>query len=250
MNEPRPFFSFVHERDKNVTLETFYDKDLEWNILLENNYSIIKNEIIDLISDQSKDLKPYFAKEMINAPGKWKALSFYFWGMKMNKKAIEKCPETIRILSCIPNLVSASVSIMEPHSEIKPHFGDTDAIYRCHFGITIPAPLPECGIRVGYEDRSWQEGKLLAFNDSNYHKTWNHTDKRRIVLLIDVIKPKFGDQKEWICSRVYGNIIWQSLSETTTIFRGKKNNITKSISWINAVLIRLYHSLKRKSASL
>jgi ornithine lipid ester-linked acyl 2-hydroxylase len=246
----QPYYSFVHEKPENLKEETFYEPSLfSWTSILENNYPIILEEISSFIQKDHQILKPYFAKDMMNEPDKWKAFSFYFWGIKMNKTAFEHCPQTIKLLSGIDNIVSASVSVMEPHSEIKPHYGDTDAIYRCHLGLIVPAGLPECGIRVGYEDRAWKEGKLIIFNDAAYHKTWNHTDKKRIVLIFDVIKPQFRDQQKWICSRVYGNIIWQTFSQATGIFKGRKNFITKSFSWLFALSIRvLHHSLKRKSA--
>jgi ornithine lipid ester-linked acyl 2-hydroxylase len=248
----KPHYSFAQNDNSDVIKETFYDVNkFDWSNELEKNYQIILKEIIEFLEKDVSALKPYFAREMMNAPEKWKAFSFYFWGMKMNDYAIKQCPQTIKLLSGIPNLVSASISIMEPHSEIKPHFGDTNAIFRCHLGLIIPGGLPEIGIRVGYEDRAWETGKLLIFNDANYHKTWNHTGERRMVLLFDVMKPEYADQKKWVCSRVYGNIIWQSISQSTGIFKGKKNSFTKTISWFNAVLsFALFHSLKRKSALL
>lgn len=169
----------------------------------------------------------------------------------MSAKACRECPGTVNLLRDIPGLVSASVSIMEPHAEIKPHFGDTDAIYRCHLGLVIPGGLPGCGIRVGYEDRAWQHGQLIVFNDANYHTAWNQTDQRRIVMILDIIRPEYLRQQKWICSLVLASIFRQLLSELTGIFKGKDNFFTKGFIYFNAALLRVFaHSLKRKSASL
>ena len=93
-------------------------------------------------------------------------------------------------------------SRLEPHTQIKEHHGETNAIMRCHFGIEIPAGLPDCGMKVANEEREWQEGKWLFFNDAQHHTAWNNSDKRRILLIIDVIRPEFLSRKNYICARV------------------------------------------------
>jgi aspartyl/asparaginyl beta-hydroxylase (cupin superfamily) len=95
---------------------------------------------------------------------------------------------------------------MEAHSEIKPHYGETDAVYRCHLPLVVPASLPVTGFQVGYEQRSWEEGKLLAFNDAAYHKGWNTSDKERIVLIFDVIRPELLPRAKRICATAHANI--------------------------------------------
>jgi len=246
------YYSFLHEKNLEVKDETYFDsKNFDWTDTIEKNWEVIRKEILGFLNKEEDILKPYFATEMMNAPNKWKAFSFYFWGLSMSKYAIDNCPDTIKLLKTIPNMVSASVSVMEPYSEIKPHYGDSDAMYRCHLGIIVPESLPDCGFRVGYEDRSWEEGKLLMFNDAAYHKAWNNTSSRRVILLFDVIKPRYANKSKWICSKVRGGIIWQILSEKTGIFKSKKNGITKLMGMLFATVVYfLGFSLWRKSALL
>lgn len=40
------------------------------------------------------------------------------------------------------------------------------------------------------EERAWEEGKMLIFDDSLTHEAWNKSDRIRIVLLIDFLTPK------------------------------------------------------------
>ncbi|MBE7443352.1 MAG: aspartyl/asparaginyl beta-hydroxylase domain-containing protein [Flavobacteriales bacterium] len=247
----KPWFSFLHEKDTSVVDETYFNpNDFEWSEELERKINIVREELLLLLKSNQKEVKPYFASAMMNAPEKWKSLSFYFWGIAMSKNAINSCPETISLLKNIPCLVSASISIMEPNSEIKPHYGDTDAIYRCHLGVEIPQGLPNCGFRVGYEDRSWENGKLLIFNDAAYHKAWNQSDSRRVILLFDIIKPEYAEQKKWICAKVRGNILWQFISEKIRLFKGKKNGFTKVVSLFFAIIYLLLLSSYLKSALL
>lgn len=246
------YFSFLHEKNPEIKDETYFDpKQFDWASSIEGNWMTIKNEVLDYLNKDTQALQPYFASEMMNAPNKWKAFSYYFWGFNMSDKAIISCPKTVSLLKSIPNLVSASISVMEPNSEIKPHYGDSDAMYRCHLGLIIPDVLPNCGFRVCYEDRAWEEGKLLIFNDAAYHKAWNYSKERRVILLFDVIKPEYTDQKKWICSKVRGGIVWQIISEKTGLFKAKKNTITKSFGMFFALIIYyLGFPLYRKSALL
>ena len=72
-----------------------------------------------------------------------------------------KCPETAHSASNSDDLLLPSV---EPGANINPHQGDTDAIYRCHLGLSVPGGL-DCGFQVGAEIRGWKEGRLPVTPD-------------------------------------------------------------------------------------
>ncbi len=44
-------------------------------------------------------------------------------------------------------------------------------------------------IRVDSQVCHWHEGKVLIFDDAYEHEAWNHTDKTRVVLFVDFVKP-------------------------------------------------------------
>ncbi len=209
MKNAHPYYSFAGKMPKGIKEDYFFNsEDFDWAKKIEENYVIIKSEILNHMNSGSAEIKPYFNKEMMNLPGKWKTFSFYFWGIEGSQSALESCPKTVGLFSSIEGITSFSVSITEAQSEIKPHRGDTDAIYRCHLGIEIPAGLPDCGFYVGYEERPWEEGKILIFNDTAYHKGWNKTDKARIIVLFDILRPEFVKKKKWICSRILGSLLF------------------------------------------
>ena len=52
-----------------------------------------------------------------------------------------------------------------------------------------------CYIRVGPDERTWEEGKMLVFDDSFEHEVWNHSDYVRIVLFLNFWHPCFADQE-------------------------------------------------------
>jgi len=215
MNTPAkyktPKLTFYYlEKDK--TAETFFEtKQFEWASTIEAQWKVIREEIMIHMQQHEKEFGSYFVDELVNTPGKWRSFGFYFWGLRLSDDVCKHFQQTINLLKIIPDVVSASVSVMEPHSEIKPHYGDTDAIYRCHLPLLVPGDLPEIGFQVGYDKRSWEEGKLLIFNDAAYHKGWNNTDKRRVILIFDVIRPFLKHKKKWICSQALANMTLLSL---------------------------------------
>ena len=74
---------------------------------------------------------------------------------------------------------------MDPHSAIRTHEGYPGEVLRCHLGLIVPPG--DCAIRVGSEQRRWEEGKCLVFNDRVEHEAWNRTSGARVVLLIDFV---------------------------------------------------------------
>jgi beta-hydroxylase len=44
-------------------------------------------------------------------------------------------------------------------------------------------------IRIGNEVRSWEQGKVLIFDDAYEHEAWNETAEQRVVLFVDFVKP-------------------------------------------------------------
>jgi aspartate beta-hydroxylase len=47
-------------------------------------------------------------------------------------------------------------------------------------------PQTKCGIRVGNQIRSWEEGKALVLDDSYKHEVWNKKKEMRVILLVDI----------------------------------------------------------------
>ncbi|MGH6729441.1 MAG: aspartyl/asparaginyl beta-hydroxylase domain-containing protein, partial [Sphingomicrobium sp.] len=70
----------------------------------------------------------------------------------------------------------------------------------CHLPLIVP---PDCGFRVGNEVRQWEEGKLLAFDDTIEHEAWNRSEADRAVLIIDVWNPHLSDHERAMICRLY-----------------------------------------------
>lgn len=185
----------------------FYDASaLEWTAGIEAQWETLRDDILKFMDENAQELRSFYTAQQ-----KWKSFGLYAWGMQLSKQRCKKCRKTIDILRSVPGIVTIMVGVMEPHSDIAGHRGDTDAIYRCHLPLVVPGTLPEIGFQVEDEKRSWEEGKFLIFNDAKFHLGWNHTDKRRVVLIIDVIKPEYRNKTVYICSRVLGSLAMQKM---------------------------------------
>ena len=101
----------------------------------------------------------------------------------------KRCPETMKVLSRIPNLRSAFFSILGPNYHIPHHRGVTKGLIRCHLGLIVPDQRDQCIMRVGDQICQWEEGRCFVFDDTYDHEVWNKTDQERVVLLIDVDRP-------------------------------------------------------------
>lgn len=172
---------------------------------VEANWTIIRDELMSALNAGDTDFKPYKDLEKMDKTTGWQTMGLMYWTRK-SRRHIGRFPETWKIFRNIPNLTSCSLHLLEPHSMIKPHIGDTDAMVRCHIGLIVPAGLPQCGFRCGSGKRAWVEGKALCFNDAREHCAWNNTDRQRYIISFDLMHPEFLPIKHWIGAQVMGRI--------------------------------------------
>jgi aspartyl/asparaginyl beta-hydroxylase (cupin superfamily) len=104
----------------------------------------------------------------------------------------QRCPRTTQALREVeladidglcPN---AMFSALAPHTHIPPHHGETNARLVVHLPLVVPE---NCLYRVGFEQRRWNVGEVLIFDDSIEHEARNDSDELRVVLIFDVWNP-------------------------------------------------------------
>jgi aspartyl/asparaginyl beta-hydroxylase (cupin superfamily) len=204
----KPWYSYQGVKYDGKFPAFFDPENWKWIRESEKIFPAIRLEIEKLLSQKNNILEPYFNSSLVNENGKWEVVNFYFWG-KENKTNCDSCPELNRLLKSIPGMLSAGISRLAPHTEIHPHFGDTNMILRCHLGLSIPEGLPNCGLKVKDETREWQNGKWLVFCDAHEHSAWNKTDKFRYILIVDVALPEFVEKKKNIAANVRSLLLLQ-----------------------------------------
>ena len=145
---------------------------------LEASWQLIRKEL-DRVPP--KNFKEWFERDLYT--NRWLVYGLYAFGKKLGVNC-ELCPETVKLVEQIPDLVTAGFSKLMPGTRIKPHTGYTNAVLRCHLGLRVPEP-EKCALKVAGVERTWQEGKCLVFDDTSIHEAWNEGDNPRIVLLLD-----------------------------------------------------------------
>jgi aspartyl/asparaginyl beta-hydroxylase (cupin superfamily) len=180
----------------------FKPHDFAWAVNIENHWTDIKPELQNLIHDTDKQFTSNSYVGLTKGDS-WSSYTFLFWKIRSRKDLLgDKCPTLAKYLQQVPGLVSFSLSRLAANTTVEPHRGDTNAVMRCHLGIEVPAGLPDCGLQAGTEQQAWGEGKWLFFNDAFKHSAWNNTDKRRIVIIMDVIRPEFSSKERSICANI------------------------------------------------
>lgn len=99
----------------------------------------------------------------------------------------KKFPETLKLLSNMPEVSTVMFSILEPHVKIPAHTGKLSGIWRYHLALLVPEG-GMCFIEVNGEKYFWREGEGILFNDTFVHSVTNDTDGYRIVLFLDISK--------------------------------------------------------------
>lgn len=154
--------------------------DFPWTRRLEDSFLAIREEYEAL--DRQR-LRRWPETAVYNHG--WEVFGLYGFGWRIDENCA-LCPHLASVLDAIPDITTAGFSVLSPGTIIKPHRGYTSSVLRCHLGLVVPG---DCGLRVGGETRTWVEGECFIFDDTFEHEAWNRSDRPRVVLLLDVVRP-------------------------------------------------------------
>jgi len=107
--------------------------------------------------------------------------------IKNNLKLTPICTKffnkTIKFVEDRSEVISIQIAKLPAGRSLPLHRGDRK-IRRIHLGLDVPeGDIKFC---VKGEEREWENGKCLGFNDFFEHRAWNNTDKDRINLILDI----------------------------------------------------------------
>ena len=206
------WFSIFDKTDYKGNEPNFLNpNDYSFSKIIYDNYEVISNELMKYL--EAHELENYFNTTMVAKANTWKTISLKWWDVQIYEHH-KYFPKTLKAINSIPGLVSASFNLLEPQGHIIPHCGDTNGIFRCHLGLSIPDKIPACGFRVNDEWRSWEPGKLLVFVDANNHEAINNTNQNRFIFLFDVVRDEYLSKKRIVCSTVLAGLFLQKMAET------------------------------------
>lgn len=179
----------------------FFDPDqFDWVAGLEAQTDDIRAELEAAQAQLKDSFAPYIAYRPgdpvnqwaeLNHSDRWSHLSLWRSGEEQ-ADVLARCPKTRAALEAVdladieglcPNVM---FSALAPHTEIPPHHGETNARLVVHLPLIVPEG---CTYRVGFEERKWEVGKVLIFDDTIEHTARNDSDELRVVLIFDIWNP-------------------------------------------------------------
>lgn len=169
--------------------QVYDNRVFPWVADLEANWTIIRGELAqlmlrrDALTSQRKHSSPTVGEDR-----GWTTfvLANYY---RRHERNIEQCPETWRLVQCVPRLVSVMFSVLEPGARLPAHHGPYNGLLRLHLGLIVPEPREAVGIRIDGEVHHWEEGRALIFDDTFEHEARNESGNTRVVLFIDFERP-------------------------------------------------------------
>lgn len=128
----------------------------------------------------------------IAADARWR--TFFLEGYGYKRLENRACvPVTASLIDKIPDLCTATFSVLEAGCHIPRHRGMTKGMLTYHLALRVPKDRENCWIQIEEGDEChvcpWSDGHSLLFDDTYNHEVWNNTEEDRYVLLIQVKRP-------------------------------------------------------------
>jgi len=202
------YLLFFNDKPVEQKDEFFYDTNevcQELNNIIPYSKQIL-DETLQAMNSKWYDWPELELYQNSNS-GQWKIFPFFAFGV-WELENCNKCPIIYKFLKQIPNLKLATLSKLTAGMKLKPHRGwasHSNHVIRCHYGLIVPE---NCYISVAEGDTEkiiyHNKFKWVLFDDSKTHYAENKSNHDRIVLIIDVKRPKHiktgtstvGDSKE------------------------------------------------------
>ena len=172
----------------------------------------IEQENLHAVQNEFKIVNSYEKGWKVNSvpSGRWRVYHLYNQGEKVDENCIH-CPITVGLLDDLPSFMchhmfgNAMFSVLEPGSSIEPHTGPCNYRLRCHLPLVTP---PGYMIKVGKDVSSWEEGKLMIFDDSFVHEVWHDGEENdlnggRAVLIFDIWHPQVTSHEQVTIKYIY-----------------------------------------------
>jgi hypothetical protein len=100
-------------------------------------------------------------------------------------------PKTAELIESLGfRVLSSDFLCLAPNFRLPIHTDGTNLVIACHLGITGEE---RCALSVSKKAESMSPGKIVFFDQSFPHTAWNHSDKKRVVMLLSMLHPDISE---------------------------------------------------------
>ena len=177
----------IDRENNGRDVETYNTNDSAFFQKLRNNWTVIRDEYIDYITNhkqdvrRSRDLIPMNA-EIDTGDTPWEHIILRVFNN--DTVLITHFPKTYNLIR--DDCTFAMFSILPPNKKLAPHYGPYNGILRYHLGLIVPKDKNNCFIMINNNKYIWGEGDDILFDDTLLHSVENNTNDTRVVLFLDV----------------------------------------------------------------
>ena len=174
----------------------FFDVDATYPSLrvLDRNFPVIREELTAVLQDEERIPRYHeisraetYISGTVDPARSWRVFMLaHVSGAIPTNQA--RCPRTSALLGQVPGLLQAFFSILDPGKSIPAHDGPYLGYLRYHLALQVPRVDPP-SMRVKDQVHTWREGHSILFDDSWNHQVYNTSPERRVVLIVDVVRP-------------------------------------------------------------
>lgn len=157
------------------------------SLLIKLNFKMIQDEVKKLYRNFKTIDDDLFFRGLSQKKCDWTRL-YLKWFDKIDPLGQELCPRTTQLMKEMPNVKIAMISVLKPGAKILPHRGPYRGCIRLHMGLFTPNS-DECFINLDGKSYSWRDGEVILLDDSYEHYVENNTDKYRVILFCDILRP-------------------------------------------------------------
>ena len=174
--------------------------------VLKENWKIIRDEALALNEDNkicASDKHDDVGFNSFFRTG-WKRFYLKWYGNEL-VSANELCPKTVALLNSISTIKAAMFTSLPPGAKLVQHRDPYAGSLRYHLALTAPGD-DACAIYVDGQRYVWHDGEDVVFDETYIHHAENRTDKPRIVLFCDVVRPLWFPPARWF-NAVFSRIV-------------------------------------------
>jgi aspartyl/asparaginyl beta-hydroxylase (cupin superfamily) len=151
----------------------------------------LKEEFLSVHGSSTEGIPLYseYIGNSLDPKNKWKMLVIKIMG-EWEEKNLKTYPALTELVRSFGDVCrSAGYSVLDPGGDVPTHT-DTEEGHENYVICHVPLIVPEgdVGFLEGDVKGTWKEGECFLLDVEIPHSVWNHTNKPRVVVLLELLK--------------------------------------------------------------